>query len=353
MHTFKFQKNIEHFFSELERLKPFTDAVSLLAKSADDIGGYLPGIARGGNHLSEAGTQIHTHLARVSQTTSAINNRQFFKALEHFQSCINQLQPFPSPKAEIISHLNARIEEFATLYDVFLANQSGQHALPLLLAAQNLQTKLQVLIAALQMFEESLGENDIPNNSEATLTLLLPAHLELADFARRLLAIQSLYSELCMLLSVSETDHPLRISKIESGSLWAKVFGESKVVAFMISSVEKSASWMYRSYTSEGKLAAVPRKVETIDALLELTKRLNEAGFNTSELKPHIEKSAVSIAKELATLLDGQPSVTVNDQTISVGSELNNLLRGQAAPLRLQNPYSTDIDGPPALPPPK
>lgn len=353
MHTFELQRNITRLFAELESFQPFTSALSTLAQSAEAMDQNLPGIAEGGDKLSQSAGKIHTHLAHANRTTSTINHRQFFRALEHFQRSILQFQPSISPRTELISHLNARVEEFAALYDAFLSSQSGKNALPLLLAARSLQTKLQAFLDSLQLFEESVGSYDIPSSSEAPLALWLPAHFELADFARRLLALQSLYSELCMLLSISESDHPLRISKIESGSLWVKVFGESRVIAMMVSFVEQTASWMYRTYTTEGKLASIPRKVETIDSLLGLTKRLKETGLDTSAIESHIEKSAVALSKDLAVLLDGQSSVTVNEQTISVGLELNKLFLERTAPLRLQSPDVTGSDEPSAPPPPK
>jgi hypothetical protein len=250
--------------------------------------------------------------------------------------------------------LTAEVEEFSSLYDAFLSNQSGKQALPLVLSAQSLQTKLQLLFDLLQLFEEAVATNDVPSGSEAQLALWLPSHMDLADFARRLLALHSLYSELCMLFSVSESDHPLRISKVESGSLWAKVFGESKVIGMMVSFLEQTASWMYRTYTAEGKLASIPRKVEAIDSLLGLTARLKEAGLDPSGMQAHIEKSAVTISKNLAELLDRQGSVTVNDRTISVNTELSKMYLEKAASLRLDvsdsRPQNEDQS---ALPPPK
>lgn len=353
MHAFELQQNIGRFFAELESVRAFTDAVSVLAQSADALARYLPGLAEGGSKISEAGGQIHNHLLLVQRITSGINHRQFFRALEHFQRSICQLYPSPAQQLELISHLNTRVEEFANLYDGFLSNPSGKNAIPLILSAQSLQPKLQVLIGSLQLFEEFVGGHDIPNSSEAPLALWLPAHLDLAEFARRLVALQLLYSELCMLLSVSESDNPLRISKIESGSLWVKVFGESRVVGLMVSFIQTTASWIYRTYTTEGKIASVPRKVEAVDSLLGLTKRLQEAGIDTSNMQPHIEKSAVAISKELATLLNGQSSITVNEQMISVGTEISKVHLNWEAPLRLENSDSVEGEKPSALPPPK
>lgn len=352
MHTFEFERNIGRFFSELEGFKPFTSAVSELAKSAAALNELLPGLAEGGSKLNESAAQVHSHLVHVHRTTSTLTHRQFFKALEHFQRSISQLEPSASAQTELIAHLGADVEQFATLYDAFLSSQSGKRALPLVLAAQSLQTKLQVLFDSLQLVEAAIGARDIPSSSEAPLSLWLPSHLDLADFGRRLQSLQSLYSEVCMLLSVSESEHPLRISKVESGSLWAKVFGETRVVGLMVSFLEQTASWIYRTYTTEGKLASVPRKIEAVDSLLGLTKRLKEAGVDTEQMDSHIQKAAVSISKDLAILLDGQASITVNDQTISLGTELSRSLLERKTPLRLPGQEHSRDDEPPAILPP-
>lgn len=338
MHAFELQQSIDRFFAELDSFQPFTAVLSALAVAAEQMNSQLTGLAEGGGRQNEAAGHIHSHLATINRTVAKGNHRQFFRALEHFQRSVAEIQPSPAPRTQLISQLNAQIEEFSGLYDAFLSHQTGKNALPLVLSAQRLQTELQLLFGLLQLFRESVATHDIPSSSEAPLALWLPAHLDLADFARRLLALQSLYSELCMLLSVSESDHPLRISKIESGSLWAKMFGESRVVGMMVSFVEQTASWMFRNYTTEGKLTSIPRKVEVIDSLLGLTKRLNDAGLDTSGMQAHIEKSAVAISKELAVLLDGQASVTVNDQTISVGLELSKLHLEKTTLLRLDSP---------------
>lgn len=353
MQTFELQRSITRFFSDFDEFQPFTAALSALANSAEAMEKFLPGIAEGGEKLNQSVGALHTYFAHVHRITSSNNHRQFYRALEHFQRSISQLQPSTSPRTTLITQLNTEVEAFAALYDAFLSSPTGPNALPLILAAQHLQTKLQIMLSALQLFEESVGSYDVPSSSEAQLALWLPAHLDLADFARRLLALQSIYSEMCMLLSVSEGDHPLRISKIESGSLWAKVFGESRVVGMMASFIEQSALWMYRTYTNEGKLASIPRKVETIDSLIGLTKRLKEAGLETSAMQSHIEKSAVSLSKDLQVLLDGQASVTVNEQTISIGSEITKIFLDRTAPLQLLNTDPKGRDEPPEIPTPQ
>lgn len=344
MHTFEFQRNLNIFLAELKDCQAFTTTLSALAQSAEAMEEHLRGIATGGDRVHKAALQIHTHLENVRKTTSIINQRHFFKALEHFQRSIAQLQLANHRENDLISSLNSKVDEFANIYDAFISNQSSEDALPMLMAARVLHVKLTTLFDSLQLIEEIMGAYDIPGNSEAPLTILLPAHLEILEFANKLLAIQRLYSELCMLFSVSESSNPLRISKIESGSLWVKVFGESNVIGMMASFIERTASWVYRTYTIEGKIDSVPRKVEAIDALLKLSERLRQNGIDPSAMNEHIDKAAVEISKSLAQILNGQSIITVNDQTISVGSELNKKLLEGNVPLKLLSSIQRDED---------
>lgn len=335
MQSFEFQRTIERFFGESEKFQPFITVVSELAKAADGMTDFIKRISLGGSSQNDGAAHLHNHLARVHQATSSISQRQFFKALEHFQSALSQFQPAQSQNSDLIPDLRHEIERFSDLYDVFITNGSGVNALPVILAARDLNNKFLTLMGSLQMVDEFVGNHDIAGSAEAALAIWLPAHFDLGDFARRLLAVQGLYSELCMLLSVSESEHPLRVSKIESGSLWAKLFGESRVIGLLVSFVQATASWMYRNFTAEGKVSAIPLKIEAIDALLGLTSRLKEAGINTSEMEAHIEKSAFKISRDLTALLDGQASITVNDKTISAGAELTKAISQQAMTPRI------------------
>ncbi|MGR6805091.1 hypothetical protein ACU6VI_02125 [Sphaerotilus natans] len=178
MHAFELQRAINRFFADFDSYKPFLSAVASLAKSSDAMLAHLPGVARGGEWINQCAGQIYAHLAHSQKTTATINNRQFFRTLEHFQRSITQLQPSPTPQSNLISHLNEQIEQFAGLYDEFLADQSGARALPLILAAQNLQTRLEVFLDSLHIFDEAIGLNDIPSSTEAPLAIWLPLHLE-------------------------------------------------------------------------------------------------------------------------------------------------------------------------------
>lgn len=341
MHGFELQHRIEHFFDQSEKFQPFLAVLSELARHADGMNPFLERIAKGAQHQNEGAAYLHSHLASVHQATSSMSQRQFFKALDHFQTALSQLSPTQLTQADLLAIIVQDVEDFSNIYDTFITSGSAANALPVVLAAQALYSRIQVLMQAVELFDELTGNHDIAGNSEEPLAIWLPAHFDLGSFARRLLAMQTLYSELCMLLSISESEHPLRISKIESGSLWAKFFGESRVIGLITTFIQEAAKWMYRNQTSEGKISSVAMKIEAVDAMLGLNARLKAAGLDTLGMDEHIEKSAFIISRDLATLLDGQSSITVNSVEISAVTEHHRLLLEPTLRPQLANPSST------------
>lgn len=338
MTSFELLQNIKKYFSKNEEFSVFLDGLSKLSQGAAEIENNLSIIARGGNHIQQAAVNLHSHLSTISQITASIVNRPFFKSIEEFQKSIERLKPQEISENELINRISTDVERFATLYDEYLSQRSTSKAATLVITAKKLRNDIDALAEFLIFIQESIDTQDIPGSSESPLEILLPAQLSITDFSNKLLAIQKLYSEICMLLTVSESSYPLRISKIESGSLWARFFGESRVIGMMVSFMGDTASWLFRKYTTEGKIASVPQKVEAIDSLISLTQRLNDAGIDTSEMKDHISKSAVLISKSLEEILTHQPSITVNNQLVSINSEQHKLYLEQRSPRQIASP---------------
>ncbi|MCI3910587.1 hypothetical protein MQC82_13530 [Pseudomonas viridiflava] len=335
MHTFEFHHYVERFSAESEKIQPFIRVVADLANDVEKMGENLLKIAAGGNSQGDGAARLHAHFARVHGGTSGVSQRQFFRALEHFQFIISQFESQHPKEADFIVDLRHEVERFSDLYDVFITNGSGVNAVHVILAAKDLYLRTSTFMSTLQLVDEHLGDHEVAGSAEAEMTMWLSGHLGLGDFAAQLLALQRMYSELCMLLSVSESQYPIRISKIESGSLWVKLFGESKVIDLLVSSIKACASWGHRNYTAEGRISVIPQKVDAIDELLGLTSRLHAAGIDTSHMDEHIRKSAVVLAKELSTLLDRQANVTINGESFSAGADLTREISRQGVPPRI------------------
>lgn len=328
MHAFQLRASIEHFLASQPRYAPFLEAVDLLAASAKALFELLDGITAKADAANLAVTQMHTHLARLGKVLNQVNHRKFFKAHETFQSDLEDLMLVsdqgPAPATAWDDELNEKIEEFIELYDAFLSDQTPTKALPVLKAAHRLQVTLETSFKLLEAVRQVLSSDEVQREGEAAFSLYLPSEMSLRDFVSRLSAFQALYSKLCELHGVSELDRPLRIAEVESGSLWLKVFGDTKVIATLTSLIERGVGWSFRNYTREGKLGAVPLKVDSIDAVLGLTKRLREEGVDVSAAQENIRLATVALSKDLEILIRGQTSVTVNQERISLQEEIAN-----------------------------
>jgi hypothetical protein len=128
----------------------------------------------------------------------------------------------------------------------------------------------------------------------------------------------------------------LRVIKVESGSLWAKLLGESKVIALMTDLIRSGVGFIYRNFTKEGKLTSIPMSVEEIESVLTLEQRMRESGLDTTDMRESIRISGVVIAKQLNNLLSGEATVTINNQIHSVGSEMEKLFIEQSKILLLE-----------------
>jgi hypothetical protein len=61
----------------------------------------------------------------------------------------------------------------------------------------------------------------------------------------------------------------------------------------MVSLIEGSARFMHRNYTNEGKIASIPKTIESLDRILDLSNRLKENGVDVSSLQESLAKNAV------------------------------------------------------------
>jgi hypothetical protein len=255
--------------------------------------------------------------------------RELHQCLAEVQSLEAKLAVLPSGNIIRESFFN-KLQAFEAHLEDFLSQFRAEPALGLVRAGVDLFydynfTKRHSLTAL-----EALAPTSPPPSGMEELTVFFPATQTYREVVEKLAAIADLYDEVCNLAGVSAAAFPLRISKIESGSLWLKLFGESKVVALITKLIENGANFTYRNFTQEGRLREIPRNIETIRAELKLLEELEQAGIPTAELRENIEKSSVIISDKINTLLSGSSEITVNDKSFGVRQELERMIREQS-----------------------
>lgn len=215
------------------------------------------------------------------------------------------------------------LSELTENYEQFLRSSTEFTTLKVINSAHALFYNIYTVIN-FSHFIDGILDPFVPNTfGYDEFSLQLSSDSNFSQVLTKLIALKTTYSELCQLLSVSMSEYPLQIRHVESGSLWINLFGESKVVALLVKLIESSATFLYRRYTLEGKISSIPKQVQSVESILQLTQRLEEQGIDTSTIKDNLQKSLIIISAEMNSLLAGEPSVTINNQVISVGDSLS------------------------------
>lgn len=260
--------------------------------------------------------------------------RDLFREIDALKEC---LQPGAQDEQDDSEpSASSLLETLSDRLDSYARSPSQALALSILTRARDLHGKIVVysqvnteLIGLLASSEAQAAEG------EGELSILFPSANDYKSVLACLEAIFAIYSESCTLLEVSASTHPIRIRKIESGSLWVKLFGEPGVLAFMSAFLKASAKYAYRNYTAEGRASVIPKKIEVIEEFFRLSDQLKHRGIDTTQMDEGLQRAAVTLVGQFNSLIEGQQSISINNEEISPVSELERLLSGDADKPRL------------------
>lgn len=334
------KKTIADFLMSSDSFSALLDAVAKIAKFYDDTTPYVLELAHGGEKLNAAAAAINSRYAALKSVTREITPQKVYLAVGAFRNAVQEDLDFAVREHEFTEALTHEVDDFVSCYDDFLMNPNTQTSAALMLQASNANRRLASTFGAFHLIESALEANVEADVDEEAISLVLSEVNGFDDFTRKLEAFHNLYRELCFVLGTTEGSHPLRVAKIESGSLWIKVFGDTKVVKLLVALLESTVGYLHRTFTTEGKIASVPRKLESLDAAIQVSAKLQAAGVDTSEMNENLKKCGVAISQGLAELLEDQPRVRVNNNVFSVGLHIEPLLLAQRTNLRIENQSS-------------
>lgn len=294
----------------LDRIEAVNDSIDAKLKALAELSDA--------QQIANIGNELRQVVLTLPKITLRTNMRLFFLEVESLHRQFSLIFRDTREPSEIVA-ITQNIDLLAEYYNNYVQSPGAEGAAKLLkggrdtlAALKNLSNFLRYLVANSREAVPAEGE------SEFSLDLLYTSDLE--DFTNRLTAISKIYHELAELLNASVA--PLKIAKIESGSLLTKLVGDTKVVNLFVDVMRGATKFYHRNYTNEGKIAAIAPKVEMVEKILDLTKKLEAAGVNVETAREQLGKSAHEIANQLNALLADQPAISVNGEEISVGEEM-------------------------------
>jgi hypothetical protein len=305
----------------IEVLNPKNYVVSALCKMSTEFAEvrdihFSPIDSTDNNSIIQGHKSTRSRLNNTVSLSKDISPRQVFLELQSIDAAvdlfISQLAPDESLTLKQIKH---QLSDFSQAYERFIASYSYSDCLTFLTAADSLHTAVQATIDMLTVVKRRLvAFVPAPKDKERLLSVYLPTDDDFAVFAIRVEALAAIYAELCALLKLSKKQRELRVIKVESGSLWAELLGNPKVIGMLTSMLVGVAGYLYRKYTAEGKLAQIPKKVEVAESILGLRDDLESRGIDVSQMEDEIAKASVLIAGQMTSLFAEADEIEVNGE---------------------------------------
>jgi len=276
---------------------------------------------------------------------ASLSYRNLFREIDALQEFL--LQGAKEEQDESEQNISSLLAVLSDGLDSYARRPGRAAALLVLVRARDLYGKVVVFSQINTELIALLATSEVRSEAgEGELSIFFPSASAYKSVLACLQALYNIYCEYCELLRVSTAEHPIRIGKIESGSLWVRVLGEPDVLKFISSSLKAVASFAYRNYTAEGRIESIPKKLEVIEGLLKLSDELRRRGIDDAQMSDELERAAVALARHFNCLIEGQKSICINGEDISPKSELERALSGDADKPRLPGVASKRLNPP-------
>lgn len=136
--------------------------------------------------------------------------------------------------------------------------------------------------------------------------------------------ITTIYDKLCELCDVR--DEPLKIIRVESGTLNFKFDGNGAISQVLAKIIEAYHNIFIKNHTKQGKKCNLVESMDLVSKELNLIETMNSLGIDTSEMKEIAKETMTGLVKQADIFLSANPDVKINDKQISRGEDIKRLL---------------------------
>lgn len=244
---------------------------------------------------------------------------------------------------ELADELSAQTENFLAHYKRYLIARDYSTSFDLILLAHEMHPLFSGLGAASELAVESFGGPDLVSGAE--LEIYSSSKIEEVDeYVKILIAFRDIYAVIAKLLGVDSSYEPLRVSKIESGSLLLKLKGAADVVRFMAQVIRRAVKYGAMHHSLTGRIENLPRAVDAVASVLQLRESLAKSGIDISGMDAEIESAGLKIAKHANLLMTRLDDIGLNGEILTVKGQL--LIGMEKEPQKLLTHESAPEDTP-------
>jgi hypothetical protein len=322
MQSFQLIEQIQSLIEVLESQenKEFTDFLNVLNNHREMLnlsGLNIINTHNDANSLNRLLVECRKNIpTAIEEIKRSLRNGLVFAAIIRLRNIFNEFSSASNKQEEPFKNVIFQLDSFENVYEEFREDFSYHSTVKLINTGTDLINSLNSIKDIVNFTLINLQDNcGNENSSLETLSLLLETRLEYRDFLAKLESIQNIYSNLCSIFVIDEEESPLKIVKIESGSLFVKILGDSSIIAVMATTIAGFAQFAYRNYTQEGKLH---QKKELIALTMQLRADFQKAGMPVDDLDNKINQSALYLCEQVNCLILGESKFKINGEIIKV-----------------------------------
>lgn len=320
-------QRIESLLSVPQNVETLMNVIDALEKEYSTLQIKLTTLLEGSQDATTRNNMLNDICNHVNRSVNTIKkdvgSRKLMREISNIEERMNYSLENEFHETEYLKSVLNKVNDFADTYDKYIRDSTLINAYQLLNIAHELKFILSQFSEVLHFILGNISSDYKCSEAEMEFSITLFYTENTKDFAEKILAINALYDELCFLLNVSQAQSPLRIGKIESGSLFTKLFGDTRVVGLLCSLVERAVEYFHRNHTTEGQIASIPKQIESFESMMNLIKKCEDIGVNVSESKENLAKGVTQLADNLNKLIKGQPSVEINGKQFSIGDKVS------------------------------
>nr|WP_319998877.1 hypothetical protein [uncultured Draconibacterium sp.] len=147
-----------------------------------------------------------------------------------------------------------------------------------------------------------LSESELPENNQLIDIQVISALNNLEEFSSFLLFIDNLYQGLSKAFVIHYNDFPLKIVKVESGSIWSKLFGHEKLIELIKDLLFGLGKYIRDLQTGQIDREKFENKIKKAGLVLDLVDKAKSVGLDEKNqvlIEKIFNQSITDIAKLL------------------------------------------------------
>lgn len=138
--------------------------------------------------------------------------------------------------------------------------------------------------------------------------------------------ITIIYNKLCELGNINPFEEPLRIIRVESGTLNFKFDGNNPICNVIAKIIEDYHNIFIRKFTKRGKKENLAESLDLVTKELDIISSMKELGMDTSNIESIAQETMGLIVKETNIFLTANPDVKINEKQLNRSEDIKNIL---------------------------